>query len=384
MKVFVPKERSKGETRVALTPDAVKRLAKEGFTVRVEAGAGDGAHISDAAFQAAGAEVVPTEGLRDAFDSADIVLKVAPVGPNDALGGHEAEALREGAVLIGFAAPHKSADAVRILRDRKVTMVAMELVPRISRAQSMDALSSQASIAGYKAALLAAVHLDKYFPLLMTAAGTIQPARVVVMGAGVAGLQAIATAKRLGAVVEVSDIRPSVKEQVESLGGRFIEFEVAGEGEGGYAKELTKEQLAQQQAVVRERVVRADAVITTALVPGRPAPKLVTADMVREMRAGAVIVDMAVEQGGNCELSVLDEDVVAEGVKIIGHPNLAATLPADASLLYARNLQTLLLHLAPKAELKLDFDDEITAGAVLTHQGEVRHAPTRDALAANA
>jgi H+-translocating NAD(P) transhydrogenase subunit alpha len=382
MNVFVPKEHGDGETRVAAVPETVKRMVKEGFQVSVEAGAGGGAHLSDGAYQEAGAKVVTGAEATAAYKAADIVLKVGPPEASKPLGAHEADALKEGAVLVALMAPHKSLEAVKKLRDRKVSTFAMELVPRITRAQPMDALSSQASIAGYKAALLAATHLDKYFPLLTTAAGTIHPARVVIMGAGVAGLQALATAKRLGAVVEVSDIRPAVKEQVESLGGKYIEvpMEESGEGEGGYAKEVSEEFLQKQQAIVRQRVLASDAVITTALVPGRPAPKLITADMVEGMREGAVIVDLAVEQGGNCELSERGKDVVKHGVLIVGHPNLPATMARDASTLYARNVLSVLLHLAPKAELKLDLDDDINAGALLTHQGEVRHAPTRAAL----
>ena len=383
-KVFVPKERADGETRVAASPETVKRLVKEGFELVVETDAGRRASFSDAHYEAAGATVVSGADIKSAWGSADVVMKVAPTGENESVGGHEADAMKEGAILIGFANAHKELVSVAKLRDRKVSALSMELVPRISRAQSMDALSSQASIGGYKAVLVAAAKLDKYFPLLMTAAGTIQPSRVVIMGAGVAGLQAIATARRLGAIVEVSDIRPAVKEQVESLGGKFIDFPMdeSGEGEGGYAKELTPEQLAAQQKVVREKVVAADVVITTALVPGRPAPKLITADMVEEMREGAVIVDMAVIAGGNCELSQLGQDVVEHGVTIVGHPNLPATLPLDASLMYARNVQTLLLLFGKGGELALDLEDEIIDGALLTHDGSVRHAPTQKALEA--
>jgi NAD(P) transhydrogenase subunit alpha len=374
--VFVPKELVEGETRVACTPETTKRYVKEGFEVIVESGAGRHAHFTDAHYADAGAKIVSEDEAETAWGTADIVFRVYPITPE------EASKLKEGAILIGFMSPHKNLDSVRILRERKISTIAMELIPRISRAQSMDALSSQASIAGYQAVLMAATYLDKYFPLLMTAAGTIQPAKIVIMGAGVAGLQAIATAKRLGAVVEVSDIRPAVKEQVESLGGRFIDFPMdeSGEGEGGYARELTAEQLAAQQKVVREKVVAADAVITTALVPGRPAPKLITKDMVAEMREGAVIVDLAVEQGGNCELSKSGEMVVAEGVTIIGHPNMPAATPADASLLYARNIQALLLSLLNEGEIVLNLEDEILDGALLTHNGEVRHGPTAEAL----
>ena len=374
--VFVPKEIADGETRVACTPETAKRYAKEGFEVVVESDAGRSAHFTDAHFRDAGATVVSASDAQSHWGTADIVLRVSPLTPD------EAAKLKEGALFIGFLSPHKNVDTIRALRDRKVNAISMELVPRISRAQSMDALSSQASIAGYQAVLMAATSLDKYFPLLMTAAGTIQPARIVIMGAGVAGLQAIATARRLGAVVEVSDIRPDVKEQVESLGGRFIDFPMdeSGEGEGGYARELTPEQLKAQQAVVRERVVAADAVITTALVPGRPAPKLITKDMVEEMREGAVIVDLAVETGGNCELSKAGETVTEYGVTIIGHPNLPATTPADASLLYSRNIQALILNMLAEGEIVLDLEDDITKGALLTHAGEVRHGPTAEAL----
>ncbi|MGB5415025.1 MAG: Re/Si-specific NAD(P)(+) transhydrogenase subunit alpha, partial [Polyangiales bacterium] len=369
-------EITEGETRVACTPETTKRYVKEGFDVVVESEAGKHAHFTDAHYRAAGAKVVSGADAEAAWGSADIVFRVYPITPA------EASKIKEGALLIGFMSPHKNLDSVRILRDRKISTLAMELVPRISRAQSMDALSSQASISGYQAVLMAATYLDKYFPLLMTAAGTIQPAKIVIMGAGVAGLQAIATARRLGAVVEVSDIRPSVKEQVESLGGRFIDFPMdeSGEGEGGYARELTPEQLKAQQAIVRKKVVAADAVITTALVPGRPAPKLITKDMVEEMRDGAVIVDLAVEQGGNCELSKSGEMVVVSGVTIIGHPNLPASTPADASLLYARNIQALLLSTLSEGQVALNLEDEVVAGALLTHNGEVRHGPTAEAL----
>lgn len=377
--VFIPKEATPGETRVAATPETVKRFIKDGLSVTVEAGAGNGAHISDKQFEDAGATIVAD--AKAIWSSADVILKVnAPtLTPVD-----EASLIKSGAILASFMAPHKNLATVKKLAERKVSTLAMELIPRTSRAQTMDALSSQASLAGYKAVLLAASRLGKYFPLLMTAAGTIQPARVVIMGAGVAGLQAIATARRLGAIVEVSDVRPEVKEQVESLGGKFIELptQESGSGSGGYAKELTKEFLQKQQETVAKRVALADVVITTALIPGRPAPKLITADMVKNMRAGSVIVDLAVEQGGNCELAELNKDVVKHGVLILGYSNLPGTLSEDASTMYARNLVALLALFAQKGELKLDLDDDIIAGALLTHDGAVRHEPTRKALEA--
>ncbi len=381
LKVFVPKERRPGETRVAATPDTVKKLVKEQLEIVVESGAGEAASFLDKAYEAAGAKL--TTDIREAWSTADIVLKVTEASENADLGQHEADAMKPGAILVGLMSPHRNVPMVKKLVANKISTLAMELVPRITRAQSMDVLSSQANIAGYKAVLLAAVSLPKYFPLLMTAGGTIQPARVIIMGAGVAGLQAIATAKRLGAVVEVSDIRPAVKEQVQSLGAKFIDLPnlESGEGQGGYAKEVSAEFLKKQQEIIKARVVQADVVITTALVPGRPAPKLVTADMVEGMKTGAVIVDMAVEQGGNCELSELGKTVVKHGVKIIGEANLAATLPLDASNLFARNVQSLLMLFAKGGELKLDLGDEIIKGTLLTHDGAVIHPQTAELIA---
>jgi NAD(P) transhydrogenase subunit alpha len=375
-KLFVPKESRPGETRVAATPETVKRLVAAGLEVGIEPGAGAASYFSDDAYTAAGARL--EEDPAGAWRAADAVVKVAPPTPD------EAAALRSGALVAGFLAPYREREAVRRLAAGGVTALAVELLPRTTRAQPMDALSSQASIAGYKAVLLAAARLPRYFPLLMTAAGTIPPARVVVMGAGVAGLQAIATARRLGAVVEVSDVRPAVKEQVESLGGRFIEVPAAesGEGAGGYAREMGEDYLARQRQVVGERVAAADAVVTTALVPGRPAPRLVTAAMVESMRPGSVVVDLAVEQGGNCELAQADRDVVHGGVLVLAPSNLAATVPHHASTLYARNLQALLLYLWKDGRFAIDTADEIVAGCLLTHEGEVRHAPTTELLGA--
>jgi NAD(P) transhydrogenase subunit alpha len=381
LKVFVPKERRPGETRVAATPDTVKKLVKEKLEIVVEAGAGEAASFLDKAYEAAGAKL--TTDIKDAWATADIILKVTEAAENADLGKHEADAMKPGAVLLGVMSPHRNVPMVKKLQANKISTFALELVPRITRAQSMDVLSSQANIAGYKAVLLAAANLPKYFPLLMTAAGTIQPARVVIMGAGVAGLQAIATARRLGAVVEVSDIRPAVKEQVQSLGAKFIELPnlESGEGQGGYAKEMSAEFLAKQQEIVKGKIKQADVVITTALIPGRPAPRLVTAEMVESMKPGSVIVDMAVEQGGNCELSELGKTVVKHGVKIIGEANLPATLPYDASTLFARNVQTLLMLFAKGGELKLDLNDEVIKGTLLTHDGNVVHGPTADLIA---
>jgi NAD(P) transhydrogenase subunit alpha len=380
-KIFIPRERRPGETRVAATPETVKRMLKQGLEVVVERGAGVAALFSDAEYEAAGAHLV--DDPAESWESADLVLKVTPPGHFPGLPGHEAEGLKPGAVLLGFLAPYRNPDMVRMLAAGNVTSFALELVPRVTRAQPMDALSSQASIGGYKAVLLAAWRLPKYLPLLMTAAGTIKPARVVVMGAGVAGLQAIATAKRLGAVVEVSDVRPAVKEQVESLGGKFIELPLAesGEGQGGYAREMGEDFLRRQREIVQRHLAAADAVITTALVPGKPAPRLVTAEMVRAMRPGSVIVDLAVEQGGNCELSQADTEVVENGVVILGPSNLPAAMPHDASLLYARNLLSLLqLVIDKEGKVAPDLGDEILAGSILTHGGKVLHKPTAEQL----
>ncbi len=376
VKVFVPRERRPGETRVAATPETVRRMIKLGLEVAVERGAGEASLFQNSEFEAAGAILLDYSAA--GWEGADVVLKVTPP---DAGEGR----LKPGAVLIGFLAPYRHPDMVRALAAGNVTSLALELVPRVTRAQPMDALSSQASIAGYKAVLLAAWRLPKYLPLLMTAAGTIKPARVVIMGAGVAGLQAIATAKRLGAVVEVSDIRAAVKEQVESLGGKFIELPQAesGEGQGGYAREMGEDFLRRQREIVQRHLSQADAVITTALVPGRPAPRLITADMVHAMRPGSIIVDLAVEQGGNCELSQPDREVVENGVTIVGPSNLAATMPHDSSLLFARNVLSLLqLMLDKEGKLVVNTEDEVIAGSLLTHAGQVVHKPTAERLAA--
>jgi proton-translocating NAD(P)+ transhydrogenase subunit alpha len=384
MHVFIPKECADGETRVAATPETIKQMKKAGLDVSVEAGAGESSYFVDADYEAMGATLVTD--AKAAWQSADLVLKVAPPGPNPNLDADEAELMKEGAAVIAFMRPYDNHAMARTMKARKVTSLAMELVPRITRAQKMDALSSQASIGGYKAVLLAAAELPKYFPLLMTAAGTIKPSKVVVMGAGVAGLQAIATAKRLGAVVYASDIRPAVKEQIESLGGKFIplpESEESGEGKGGYAKQMSKEYLAEQQRIVREYVVQAHVIICTALIPGRKAPMLVKADAVEEMRPGSVIVDMAVAQGGNCELSEEGKNVRKHNVLIIGHPNLPATMPYDASLVYARNVWALAAHVVKEGVLEIDPDEEVTGGCLLTHAGKVHHAATAEALGAS-
>ena len=381
MHVVIPKEISAGEKRVAATPETVKRLVKNGFQVSVQSGAGEGSYISDSAYEEAGATVaVDPAGM---YFAANVVLKVQPPIRNEALDKHEADLLPKNSLLITFLQPHRNLGLIEKLRERSISCLAMELIPRITRAQKMDALSSQSNIAGYKSVLMAADRLGKFFPLLMTAAGNIRPAKVVVMGAGVAGLQATATAHRLGAVVWVSDIRPAVKEQVESLGANFIEIETdeSLEDTSGYAKEVSKEFLEKQQALVRKHIVQADVIITTALVPGKPAPVLITADMVEEMKTGSVIVDLAVEQGGNCELSEPGEIVEKHGVTLIGELNVPSLLPVHASQLYARNVLALLMEAIKDDEIYIDLDNEIIKGCLLTHGGEVLHGPTKELLA---
>jgi proton-translocating NAD(P)+ transhydrogenase subunit alpha len=360
MHVCVPRETAPGENRVALVPESVERLSAAGFTIVVERGAGAAAGFGDESYASAGASVVAGDVL---LDGADGVARVAPPSAT------EVQRLASDTVLIGFLAPLSDPDGVAALRARGVRGFAMEAIPRITRAQSMDALSSQATVAGYKAVLIASNRVPKLFPMLMTAAGTIAPARVLVLGAGVAGLQAIATARRLGAVVSAFDVRPAVREQVESLGAAFLDLGVRGEEtEGGYAKELTSEQQAAQQGALEQRIPDFDVVITTALVPGRPAPRLIPALAVQQMRPGSCIVDLAAETGGNCELTRPGTEFVHEGVTIVGLVNLASHMAFDASRLYSRNVTSLLEHLAPGGDLNLDFEDEITAGACVTRQ----------------
>ena len=364
MKVATPKELVHDERRVALVPDTATKLIAAKLEVSVQVGAGGGAFIPDESYEKAGARLVTHAA--DLLVDADVVLKVQAPMPS------EVELLPKGAVLISFLQPATQGDIVKALARRGVTAFSLELLPRISRAQSMDALSSQASAAGYKAVLMAGERLGKFFPMMMTAAGTVAPARVLVMGAGVAGLQAIATARRLGAVVSAYDVRPAVKEEVQSLGGTFIELALeTQEGEGGYAREQSEEFLRKQRELIGEHVAKSDVVITTAAVPGRRAPLLVTGDMVKGMRPGSVIVDLASETGGNVELTEAGKDVDVNGVTIIGTRNVPSTMPLATSQLYARNVANLLLHLVKDGAITLDFTDEITKGACVTHDGEI-------------
>ena len=379
MKIAVPKERAPGERRVALVPEIVAKLVKSGHVIAVERGAGTSAGYTDAAFEAAGATIAPD--TRVAYAEADAIVRVAT--PSDA----ELDDIRPGTVLIGFLSPLGDPRSVERYAQRKITALSMDAIPRTTKAQAMDALSSQANIGGYKAALLAANYLPKFFPMLTTAAGTVAPAKALIIGAGVAGLQAIATCRRLGAVVTAYDTRVVVAEQVKSLGAKFLEIDVgeSGEGQGGYAKELSAAALEKQRAGMVKAIGGSDVVITTAAIPGKRAPILVTAEAVAAMAPGSVIVDLAAETGGNVDGTVAGEVVTsANGVTIVGLLNLPSSLAFDASKLYARNVQALLDYITKDGALALDPSDEIVAGTTITRDGEIVHAPTRAALTGGA
>jgi NAD(P) transhydrogenase subunit alpha len=366
MKVAIPKETAEGETRVAAVPDTVAKMSAAGLDVWIQSNAGHLSNIPDELYSHAGAKVTPN--IVDLCQDANIILRVQP--PNET----ELAALTPESVLISMLQIARNPKLLQSLATAGVTAFAMELLPRISRAQPMDVLSSQASIAGYKAVLVAADHLDKILPMQMTAAGTMAPARAFVLGAGVAGLQAIATARRLGAVVEAFDVRPAVREEVQSLGAKFVNVEVeAAEGSGGYAKEQSEEQLKRQRALLAERVAASDIVITTASIPGRSAPVLITTDMVRAMRPGSVIVDVAADSGGNCECTIPGEVANLDGVVIVGTMDLPRMVPYHASLTYSRNLSNLVLSLVHENEFTIDFDDDVVNAICVTHKGELRY-----------
>src|SRR4051812_25750640 len=379
MRIAVTKEWNEGERRVALVPDVVRKLTGDGLELTVETGAGEAAHLPDEGFTEAGAKV---EGQEAVLQGADVVVRISPPS------SEEIARLDRGTVLVGFLQPLTATDTVRALADAGITSFAMEAIPRITRAQSMDALSSQATVAGYRAALIAAQELGRFFPMLTTAAGTVRPATVMVLGAGVAGLQAIATARRLGAVVQAFDVRAAVKEQIESLGARFLELDLGledAEAAGGYARQLTDEEQQRQRELLAEEIGKVDAVISTAAVPGRPAPLLVIEDAVRNMKPGSVIVDLAAETGGNCELTEPGETVVKHDVTITGPLNLASSMPDHASQLYAKNVQNLVeLMISEEGALELDFEDEIIAGACITRDGEIVHEGAKQAIGAAA
>jgi NAD(P) transhydrogenase subunit alpha len=371
--IGVPKEIAAGERRVALVPDAVKTLDGLGVEVVIESGAGRESGFEDEAYSEQGAKIVASAD--EVLGGSDIVLKVMPPEERPG-GGHELDAMREGTALISMLRPLDAPEFAKQLAAKKINAFSVEMMPRITRAQSMDVLSSQSTIAGYRAVLLAATVLPRVFPMMVTAAGTLQPARVFVIGAGVAGLQALGTAKRLGAITTSYDTRVAVKEQVQSVGAKFIELDLdTGESEdsGGYAKAETEEFYNEQRKQLAKHISKVDIVITTALVPGRPAPFLITEDAVKGMRPGSVIVDLAAANGGNCELTKADEDIVVHGVNILGHTNLPAEVPAHASQMYAKNLTTFLEHLMEEGKLVIDLEDEITSGTLVTHEGEVIH-----------
>ena len=376
MRVGVVKETLPGERRVALVPDTVAKLKAAQLEVSVQAGAGNEAFYTDDAYQKAGASLLPD--ARRILNESEAVLKVQPPSLD------EVAALKSGAILISFLQPSTNADVVKALASQKVTAFSLELVPRISRAQSMDALSSQANVSGYKAVLMAANRLGKFFPLLITAAGTVTPARVLVLGAGVAGLQAIATARRLGAVVEAYDVRPAVKDEVKSLGATFVELPLeAQEGAGGYAREQSEEFLRRQRELIGDHVAASDVVITTAAVPGRKAPILVTKDMVARMRLGSVIVDLAADTGGNVEITKAGDVITVNDVTIDGTRNVASTMPVHASQLFSRNVSTLLLSLVKDGKANVDLNDEIVKGSLLTNGGELVHPQAKALLEAS-
>ena len=375
MKISIPKETIHDETRVAATPQSVKELIKAGYEVNIETGAGTSSFISDDNFKNAGANIVNT--TNELFKDSDIIIKVA------APTSDEIELMPKDSILVSFFQPTIELEKVESISNKNITGLSMHLVPRTTLAQKMDALSSQANIAGYKAVLMGSSHMNVYMPLLMTAAGTIRPAKVLILGAGVAGLQAIATAKRLGAQVEAFDVRPEVKEQVESLGARFVEVSSEsddGIGEGGYAKETSDEYKKKQQELIKEHISKADMVITTALIPGRKAPILIGKDVVELMKPGSVIMDLAAENGGNCEVTEKDKVVTHNEIVIDGTSNIPATMPVHASELYAKNISALVLYMTKENNLNLDMDDEIISGSTFTHQGTITHEPTRNLL----
>ncbi|MCH7752534.1 MAG: Re/Si-specific NAD(P)(+) transhydrogenase subunit alpha [Planctomycetes bacterium] len=381
MKVAVVRETYPGERRVALVPAVAPLLTKAGWQVFVESGAGDAAGFTDHDYEAAGAAII--EGREAAFQKAEVVLHVRALGANPQAGRADLEKLRPGQVVVGMCDPLGNPEAMRELADRKATVFALELMPRISRAQSMDVLSSMATIAGYKAVLQAADHLPKLFPMMMTAAGTLLPAKVLVIGAGVAGLQAVASARRLGAVVQAYDVRPVVKQQIESLGAKFVELDLDtgdSEDQGGYAKQLTDEQIDAQQQQLADIVAECDVCISTAAIPGKPSPVLIIADGVRRMRPGSVIVDLAAERGGNCELTKADQTVVEHGVTILGPTNLPSEVPQHASQMYAKNLVTFLLSLTKEGELDIDLNDEVIRDTLAAKDGQVQSERLRDML----
>ncbi len=380
MKITIPKEILSQERRVAVIPDTVKRMVAKGLEVSVESGAGTKAFIEDSAYEKAGARIEPS--VESLFGGADVILKIHKPLQNERTGKHELDMMKEGAALISFLYPMSNIDLVKKMVERKLTSFAMDSIPRTTLAQSMDALSSMGTVAGYKAVLIGANALGKFFPMFMTAAGTIAPAKVLILGAGVAGLQAIATARRLGAVVEAFDTRQVVKEQIESLGAKFVSIDAAEDAQtaSGYAKELSEEYQKKQKELIHKHLMKSDICITTAQIPGKKAPVLITEAMVKEMKGGSVIVDLAAEQGGNCELTEPGKEVVKHGVTINGLTNIPSTMSTHASQMYSKNIEKFLFHLADAKGLKMDLNDEITRGSLITHQGEIMNKGVKEAV----
>jgi NAD(P) transhydrogenase subunit alpha len=377
--IAVPKEILPGENRVACVPDVVSRLIKSGFEVRVEKDAGQNAGFTNESYEKAGAKVIT---LNELYSAADIVIKVQRPLDHPEAKKNELDLMKEGTLLITFLYPLNYPEIAKKCAEKKINVISMDMIPRTTLAQKMDALSSQANIAGYKSVIMCADALGKIFPLMMTAAGTISPAKVVIMGAGVSGLQALGTAKRLGAVVEVSDIRPAVKEEVQSLGGKFIEVETDAsmQDAGGYAKEVSEEFLKKQKALIFKHITEADIVITTALVPGKKAPVLVTEEMIKNMKPGSIVLDMAVEFGGNCEVSEKGKTIKKYGVTIIGEPNLPSLVPTHSSEMYSKNLLNLITYISKAGVVELNLENEIVKGSLITHKGEVVHQRIKDLL----
>ena len=378
MIIGVPKELMEGENRVAAIPATVKEYIKKGMEVCVESGAGNGSFISDEEYKNSGAQIVSKDEL---YQKSDIIIKVNSPIINDSI--NECDNIKEGSTFVSFLQTTRELNTVKQLQSKKVTGISMHLIPRTTLAQKMDALSSQSNIAGYKSVLLGSIHIGKYMPLLMTAAGTIQPSKVLIIGAGVAGLQAIATAKRLGAQVNAFDVRPVVKEQVESLGAKFVEVDTDGDdgvGEGGYAKETSEEYKKKQADLLKEYISNSDLVITTALIPGKPAPKIITTDMVEGMRPGSAIMDLASENGGNCDLTCPGQIINHNNVTIDGSANIPSTMPIHASQMYAKNVSALITYLCPEGNLELNMEDEITSGSIFTHNGEITNQITLDII----
>ena len=382
MKIAVPKEILENETRVALVPISVKKITQRGLEVLVESGAGVSAYYSDKEYEEAGAKII--SDAKSLYASSDLIIKIRKPEFNEKLGKHEIELMKEESVLVSLLQAATNVDTLQKLLGRKISSFSLDSIPRITRAQSMDVLSSMSTVSGYKAVLIAANLLPKFFPMLMTAAGTVAPAKVFIIGAGVAGLQAIGTAKRLGAVVEAFDTRPIVKEQIESLGAKFVELDLGGEqteGEGGYAKQISKELHEREMELIGKHVKKSDVVITTAQIPGKKSPILITEGMIKEMQKGSVIIDLASDQGGNCELTELGKNAIKHGVTISGLLNLPATMPGHASQMFSKNMESVISHLVKNNQINLDLNDDINKGALITHKGVILQDSIKHLLA---